>query len=368
MNAREVIQQVLQNAERFAPHREQEVIQQEAPGGFARFSLIGRSGDMRQSMKEQVEVLPHLALLGQWTVFYAEPNCGKTLLTLWMLRESIRAGVIDGQRVFYLNCDDTYRGLVNKVEFAEEVGFNMMADGQNGFKSSVLLPELQRMARDGEASGTVVILDTLKKFIGLMDKARQTEANRVIRAFVMAGGTVIALAHVNNHRGEDGAPVYQGTTDQLDDADCGYTLDVVTRHESRAVTFRNMKARGDVASTYGLEYRSGAGMTWRQKLDSVQLMDGKQISDAEKADKVAAALERNAKLIDAIRAALADGPMRKTELVAAVREETAESKKTVLGVLDRHTGTRWADGHRWTATSPERNYMEFTALEKPLYG
>ncbi len=362
MNAREVIQQALQNAERYAPHREEV-----KPSGFARFSLTGRSEDMRRDMKEQVEVLPHLALLGQWTVFYAEPNCGKTLLTLWMLRESIKAGVIDGDRVFYLNCDDTYRGLVNKLEFAEEVGFNMMADGQNDFRSSMLLPELQRMAKDGEASGTVIVLDTLKKFIGLMDKSKQTEANKAIRAFVMAGGTVIALAHVNKHRGDDGALVYQGTTDQIDDADCAYTLDVVARHESRAVTFHNLKARGDVASTYGLEYRSGAGMTWRQKLDSVQPMDGRQIADAERAEAVAAALERNAKLIDAIRAALADGPMKRTELVAAVRDYTGESKKTVLGVLDRHTGTRWADGHRWSVTIGERNSNEFTALEKPLY-
>jgi len=362
MNAREVIQQALQNAERIAPHRHEI-----KPSGLARFSLKGRSEDMRKGMKEQVEVLPHLALLGQWTVFYAEPNAGKTLLTLWMLRESIKAGVIDGDRVFYLNCDDTYRGLVNKLEFAEEVGFNMMADGQNDFRSSMLLPELQRMAKDGEASGTVIVLDTLKKFIGLMDKAKQTEANKAIRAFVMAGGTVIALAHVNKHRGDDGALVYQGTTDQLDDADCGYTLDVVARHESRAVTFHNLKARGDVASTYGLEYRSGAGMTWRQKLDSVQPMDGKQIADAEKADKVAAALERNAKLIDAIRAALADGPLKRTELVAAVRDYTAESRTKVVKVLDGHTGARWGDGHRWTVGKGADNATIYTTLEKPAF-
>jgi len=363
MNAPEAIRAVLQNAERIAPHREE--VQ---PSGFARFSLKGRSHAMRKDMKEQVEVLPRLALLGQWTTFYAAPNTGKTLLALWMLRESIKAGVIDGDKVFYVNCDDTYQGLITKLELAEEVGFNMMADGQNGFRSSMLLPELQRMAKDGEASGTVIVLDTLKKFVGLMDKSKQTEANKAIRAFVMAGGTVIALAHVNKHRGDDGALVYQGTTDQLDDSDCGYTLDVVARHESRAVTFHNLKARGDVASTYGLEYRNGAGMTWRQKLDSVQPMDGKQIADAERADKVAEALERNAKLIDVIRAVLADGPVKKTELVAAVREDTGESKKTVLGVLDRHAGTRWGDGHRWTASSPARNYVEFTALEKPLYG
>ena len=48
MNAREVIQQALQNAERIAPHRHEI-----KPSGFARFSLKGRSEDMRKGMKEQ---------------------------------------------------------------------------------------------------------------------------------------------------------------------------------------------------------------------------------------------------------------------------------------------------------------------------
>jgi len=337
------------------------------PTGFARFSLNGRSDEMRRAIQDQVEVLPRVALLGQWTAFYAAPNTGKTLLTLWMLRESIRAGAIDGRRVFYLNCDDDRRGLITKLEFAEEVGFSMATDGERGFRSSMLLPEMQRAIKDGDANGQVLVLDTLKKFVGLMDKAKQTEANKVLRAFVMAGGTIIALAHVNKHRGDDGALVYQGTTDQVDDADCAYTLDVVERHESRAVTFQNLKMRGDVANKYGLEYRNGAGMTWRQKLESVRPMDGAQVAAAELADKVAATLERDAELITAVLAAIAGGSTKKTELVAAVREETGESKKRVLKVLSEHTGTRWRDGHRWTTTSPERNVIEYVALDEPLY-
>jgi len=337
------------------------------PTGFARFNLNGRSTAMRREIQDQVEVLPRVALLGQWTTFYAAPNTGKTLLTLWMLRESIRSGAIDGQRVFYVNCDDDRRGLITKLEFAEEVGFGMVTDGENGFRSSLLLAELQRMAKNGEAAGTVIVLDTLKKFVGLMDKARQTEANKVLRAFVMAGGTIIALAHVNKHRSDDGELVYQGTTDQVDDADCAYTMDVVTRHESCAVTFQNLKMRGDVANKYGLEYRNGAGMTWRQKLESVQPMNGAQVAAAERADRVAATLERDAELITAVLAAIASGSTKKTELVAVVRAETGESKKKVFKVLSEHTGTRWRDGHRWTTTSPERNVIEYAALAEPLY-
>lgn len=348
------VQNVLSHAKRYAA----------PPTGFARFSLTERTDEMREKMRDQVEVLPRLALAGQWTVFYAAPNTGKTLLTLWMLREAIRSGAIDGSRVLYINCDDTFRGLVDKAEFARASGFGMAADGEEGFKASALLPEMRRAVQDGDAAGTVLVLDTLKKFVGLMDKSKQTEANKIIRAFVMAGGTVITLAHVNKHRGDDGALVYQGTTDQLDDADCGYTMDVVARHESRVVTFTNLKMRGDVATSYGLEYLARG--SWRDRVESVRVIGEHEIAEAKKADRVAEILDRNAKLIAAVRDVLKDGPMKKTELVAAVREETGESKKRVLDVLGKHEGKRWSDGHRWIAAQGERNFIEYTTLPEPL--
>lgn len=355
--AKRAVQHVLDNAKRYPSANEPE------PTGFARFNLTGRIEEMRRELKEQVEVLPRLALLGQWTTLYAAPNTGKTLLTMWLLRESIRAGNVDGSRVMYINCDDHRRGLIDKMIFAREAGFGMATDGENGFKASMLLPEMQRAVKDGDANGQVLVLDTLKKFIGLMDKTKQTEANKTIRAFVMAGGTVIALAHVNKHRGEDGGLVYQGTTDQLDDADCAYTLDVVARHESRAVTFENLKNRGDVASKCGFEYRAAG--SWRDRVESVQAMDQAQVAEAERADKIAAMLERDSKLIAAVREVLADSPMKKTELIAAVRDATGESRKKVIDVLDLHDGKRWHDGHRWTAGKGERNVIEYVKLPSP---
>lgn len=157
------------------------------PGGFSRFNMTGKTDEMREKMLDQVEVLPRLALLGQWTAFYAAPNTGKTMLTLWMLREAIRAKSVDGSRVLYINCDDTWRGLVEKAEFAKEAGFGMASDGLEGFKASMLLPEMERAINEGDAEGTVLVLDTLKKFIGLMDKTKQTEANKTLRKFIMAG-------------------------------------------------------------------------------------------------------------------------------------------------------------------------------------
>ena len=58
--------------------------------------------------------------MGQWTTIYGAPNSGKTLITNWLLRESILTEAIDGEMVFYINADDNYSKLVEKIELAED--------------------------------------------------------------------------------------------------------------------------------------------------------------------------------------------------------------------------------------------------------
>lgn len=170
---------------------------------------------------------------------------------------------------------------------------------------------------------------------------------------------------MNKHRDVDGKLVYQGTTDHVDDADCGFIMDVMERHDSRAVTFRNVKMRGDVATSYGLEYLARG--SWRDRVESVHVMDDNQIADAQKADRVAAMLDRNERLITAIRDVLKDAHMNKTALVAAIREGTGEGRKRVLDVLDSHAGKHWRDGHRWTTRKGADNATVYAALEEPPY-
>ena len=53
------------------------------------FSITGNSAAMRKQMLDDVFVLRDLALLGQWTLLYAAPNTGKTLITLWLIAEAL---------------------------------------------------------------------------------------------------------------------------------------------------------------------------------------------------------------------------------------------------------------------------------------
>ena len=150
-----------------------------------------------------------------------------TLKTIWQIIEAIKAGRIKGEDIFYVNADDSFKGLTIKTELAEQYGFNMLAPGHLDFKAEMVIEILAEMIKTDTASGKIFILDTVKKFTDLMDKGRSSKFGESVRQFISNGGTVISLAHVNKHRGNDGKVIYSGTTDLVDDGDCAFTIDVI---------------------------------------------------------------------------------------------------------------------------------------------
>lgn len=116
-------------------------------------SITGNSTELRQQMLEDIFVLPDIALLGQWTTIYAAPNTGKTLLTLWLLKENLLSNSLDGDFVFYVNADDNFRGIVEKTELAEQWGFHMIAPNQKGFSTAQITDLMVELAEIGEARG-----------------------------------------------------------------------------------------------------------------------------------------------------------------------------------------------------------------------
>ena len=201
-----------------------------------KYSLTGQSARLRRQMLVDKFVLNKIAILGQWTTIYGAPNSGKTLLTKWLLREALLSDEIDGESLYYINADDNYRGLVDKIELAEVWGMHVIAPHHNGFDIAQIAALMSEMGHGGTARGAVFILDTLKKFTDLMDKRAASEFGQVARGFVSAGGTLIALAHTNKHPDAEGKRVYPGTSDIVDDSDCCFVIDKVSSEERNGVT------------------------------------------------------------------------------------------------------------------------------------
>lgn len=306
---------------------------------LAQFALNGSSHDMRSKMLNDVFVLDGLALLGQSTVIYAKPNSGKTLLVTQMLIKSISDGTTKGENVFYINADDTRKGLVTKLELAEQYGFQMIAPNENGFKTELFNDYIQAMIDDETAHGKIIILDTLKKFTDLMDKKQGTKFGKLARAFVSAGGTLITLAHTNKNRNGDGKVVFGGTSDIVDDCDCAFTLDEVSNDGvTKQVLFENFKNRGDVEQKIAFSY-AATSSSYEQLLDSITRQnDDSTIDDFMQTVSTKRQIERDQNIIDAITDAIEQGNHSRTDLISHAAKSSSISKPKITQVLDKYAG------------------------------
>lgn len=315
-------------------------------------------------------VMKEIGILGQWTAFYAAPNTGKTLLTLWLLQEQISAGVIDANKVYYVNADDTYRGAVDKTEIAERLSMQMLIPNMNEFKPSYIPILMQKLAETEEAKGVVLVLDTLKKFTDLMDKGAASAFGNIARGFVAAGGTLICLAHTNKHKDSEGKGIYSGTSDIVDDADCVYIINKISADGNdlsrvHTVEFNNIKARGDVDSTAAFTYTRSSGQEYSALLKTVQRISTSEAKTMRKKAEASEQLDQDDDVIQALTSSIRQGIVTKSELIQSAMADTAESRAKVKNGLERWTGDDYAKGHRWTYKAGDHNKFSYSLTTPP---
>ncbi len=327
---------------------------------FDRFSLTGMAEQLEKEALEQVPVLGQFALLGQTTVLCAEGNTGKTVIAMKLLTESIAARRIDAAKTYYLNMDDDYQGLITKLRIAEEFGFHMLAEGFKNFTAESFISLVKDINRRDDARGVVIILDTLKKFINVMQKNDCRDFNTVLREFSSKGGTLIALAHVNKKRDSNGRPVFAGVSDLKDDFDCMFLLWLISERSDRekVVMIEKEKARGPVVEKVCYGYVSGKDISYNEMLLSVTEVDEDQIVALEKAE----AIRSDAEVIDAVIACISEGVNTKMLLAEAAAKRSGASGKSVLRLIDKYTGDDPAQ-HRWYFTIGKHGRHTFHVLD-----
>lgn len=338
----------------------------QAASDLRAFSIRGQSGAMKAQLLRDVYVMDRLAIMGQVTVFYAAPNTGKTLLALWMLDSAIDVGRIDPDNLFYVNADDTYKGLIEKTTLAERAGFHVLAPGHgpegHQFHASDLLGILQSQIDLKQAKGKIVVLDTIKKFSDLMDKRAQQEINKIFREFVSNGGTIIGFAHVNKHPDADGKPIPAGTSDLIDDIDCSYVLREVEQSERRKVVmFENRKLRGDVSLAASYSYDPRPSLSWMEKFNSIRTIDEQSLGRIQAKAITANKISKNADAIEEIIDAIKSGRSKQQDILEYAARN-AVGKDRCRKVLKAHVGTNVSYGEFWTETSGDGNNAKIYAL------
>lgn len=326
-----------------------------------KFSLRGKSEEIEKNVVTEVPILGRIAFQGQLTVLYAAPNTGKTLITLSLLIDSIQNKRVNPEQVYYLNMDDNATGLLEKLRIAEEYKFHVLTDGYRDFNAKQFLNHIAEMIDSDRARGVIIILDTLKKFVNLMDKTLSSRFSGIVRKFALKGGTLVALAHTNKNPGRDGKPVYGGTSDITDDFDCTYTIAPVksqTDSDIKVVEFENDKKRGgDVVLNVGYSYCNKSGISYTELLASVQLIDEAQLLPL----KHAAEIQSDAEIICTVIACITEGINTKMKLAVTVSERAGISRQSAIQIIDKYTGNDPAL-HRWAFSVHERGAKVFSCL------
>lgn len=323
------------------------------------------AAEIAANVQQHTPLLGEVCLHGQATVWYASPNTGKTLATINLLKAAIEAGRIAGSDVYYINADDSSLGVLEKLAIFEPHGVETLVPGYREFDASELMLKFRRMASNGTAKGKFVVLDTLKKFTSLMEKREAAEFGRAARMFVMQGGTVLALAHTNKARSAKGKPVYAGTTDILEDFDCGFTIDEVEQSNEalRVVEFECIKARGNVAQRAAYSYSLDPDMKYADRVASFTPLS----ADEAEAFRTEASAADDEAAIDAIKASIYDGFCKKTDLMVEAAKRLKIGRKKVGAIIDRYAGDDLAV-HHWKFEVAERGEKRFDVLEPKRTG
>lgn len=330
-------------------------------------AINGNLSQMREQMASAKYVAGKLALAGQITVLYAGPNTGKTLLTLKLVSEALAVGeALD--YVFHINLDDTYEGAITKAELGNRFGFSVLTPEQFSLPAEYFEELVERVLADNEARKALFILDTVKKFTDVMDKKASSQFMSTCRKFTASGGTIIALAHTNKNKGQDTHGVPGGTSDILDDCDCAYVIDMVSKQKVSegtecTVEFCNKKARGPVVQSALYSYVVPDDASYIEIFNSVKLVDGTEaeLIQAEKAKKFE--MTRDADLIEAITTAIGNHNVIQSDIVDAVcRIDCSDfSRRNVLACLKRWSSSKEGDGV-WVVRKGKNNSNRYALV------
>ncbi len=327
------------------------------------YSLRGRAAEFEKSATESNPLLGDLCLSGQATVFYAAPNVGKTLITLRLVGDAVADGRINPGNIYYVNADDSSAGFATKMRLMDDLGVHTLSPGLNGFKTENLINLLGEVAEKDKARGSLIILDTVKKFVSLMDKSKASAFTQACRQVAMRGGTILGLAHTTKSPNANGSQRYAGTTDMVDDFDAAYTIAPVEGASvvgEKVVLFEAIKRRGNNAVNAGYAYAAEGDISYEERLASVRLIDPAAIDEFQRV----VSDRDDAEVIAAITACIRDGVTAKMALAKEASSRARISERAAVRLIETYTGDDPLQ-HHWTYAVQQRGAKVFSLLPKP---
>jgi len=296
--------------------------------GFGSLDLTKNPSALKKALSSVSHPMKSkMVAMTELTVVYGSPGSGKTLAVLSDIRRSILDGTIRGEDVTYVNLDDSAIGLAEKAEILAELKIKMIKEFD--------LMILHSMIEENVAKGKVIIIDTVKKIVNLMDKAQVADMMKHFKKFTHAGGTVIPIAHANKNPGLDGLPILEGVGDLKNDADCVVR---VQRHKD-IITMSNEKNRSYVEQE--AIFQTSETKDYKSLMYSMKQLSGPEAEDLKKQREQECFKENNRRLIETISEMIGLFSAQKTKLVDDLIKDTGLSRRYIVTTLELLEGDLW---------------------------
>lgn len=199
-----------------------------------------------KEMQDAVFIIEDMIVRGHMMAFVAPANSGKTALLVHFSEQIVSAGY----HLLYVNCDASPPDLRRHFEHAQRHKYKVVApDVIPGKSPRDVLAEFKRFLEHGvDLSNVVIVLDTLKKFVDVIEKRAAKELYSLLRGLSVRGCTVILLGHCNKHLDHEKRTLYEGTADLRNDLDELIYLDAQKDAAGKglSITTRPDKVRADI--------------------------------------------------------------------------------------------------------------------------
>lgn len=291
-------------------------------------------------------LIPGMIVRGHITVYPSPTGGGKTTLFVHFCEE-LRS---HGLEVIYINVDSPPDMLRDQFAHATKHGYKLIApDSKSGKSIRDVIPKLRELIKvpSNALRNTVIIIDTLKKFLNVLDKGNASDFFKLLRAINARGATICLLGHTNKYLSPEGELIFEGVGDiksDIDDMIYLYsTLDPETN--IREVTTKPDKVR---AAFHPRSFR-------------IHLNENRRVEECEELLQIMTDESRKVlkTLVEIIGPA---GAMSQKELITALVELTPHGRERLRAIL--HQLAEYNYSPLKAKRVKENNSLQFS-LRKP---
>jgi hypothetical protein len=267
------------------------------------------------AMSDAEFLIPNVIVRSHLASYNAPANGGKSALFRFFCEELSAKGL----NVMYINVDAGPGDLKRHHAHAKAHNYSVIApDALTGKSADDVTKKLNELASsDADCTNDVIILDTLKKFVSVLNKSASAQFYQLLRRLTVRGCTVCLLGHTNKYKDIEGKLIFEGTADLRNDVDELIYFESILDEEKNVleITTRPDKVRADFKPvSFRIDKNDGLKVTRVDGIINILPPEDKQI-------------------IDLCKWAIREGRSTQSEIVEFVKKKvnTDENKRAAIG-------------------------------------